>query len=134
MPPQMIPPDTLTGEFTYVYPDPEEALLARLKRAKNIAVVTVVSDSHFDELWVAKIKIQYGWGFQKGRFVDYVRTADTCSKPEILEEGTTYVAILNGGEITDTVELALAKPYIETLGEPRYIYSNSGLTINEPSR
>ena len=130
----IIPPEKVDGEFTYVYPTESDEIERVLSESSSVAVVTVLSDRVFEGMWVAEIQLHYGWGFQKGRFQDFVRTETTCGKPPLLESNKRYVAILYDGEVARVLDFEKAQEFLNELGPPRYRYSNAGLTVNENSK
>ena len=131
---EIIPPEKVDGEFTYIYPAESDEIERILNESSEIAVVTVLDDRVFEGMWVAKIQLHYGWGFQKGRFQDFVRTETSCGKPLLLKANNKYVAVLSQGEVTRIIEFEKAQEFLNELGSPRYSYSNAGLTINEHNK
>lgn len=130
VPPEVIPPNEVGGEFTYVYPTEADEIRRVIDSRTDLAVVRVISDEQIDNMWVARIQLLYGWGYQKSRYVDYVRVEDTCGKPELLDSRQRYFAVLDEGEVKSTYSFTVAESLLTKLGEPRYRYSNAGLTIN----
>ena len=129
--PIVIPPSDAYGEFVYV-PQPTEAELAStaIMEAADVAVVKVGLDWHQENYpyhALTQVELLHGWGFQRERVVKFYRYASSCGKPDVVEEGKWYIAIMENGVPTWLLPYEEYETILRSKGKPGYVYSNIGL-------
>jgi len=129
--PVVVPPETLNGKFTYIYPPTyHERITDTLRSAKNFAAVSLYIDQHRNSPPFnaqTEFRTLYGWGEPQGELHKYIRYETSCGKPKKLKVGKLYIALFTKREGPLLIESDLVENIIDSKGKPDYSYTSIGL-------
>ena len=130
--PEIIPPLSPEGEFKYIYPDRKADLKKEVRERKNLAVVKLLFDSvakneEGQVVAIAIVELLHGWGYQSGRYMQFLREETSCGKPEKVENTGWFVAFLRKNRVTRLIPYSEVKEEVASRGAPEYVYSAIGV-------
>jgi hypothetical protein len=122
-----LPPATADGKAAPAQPAPEQRLQEVLKNPKDLAVVTVVSDTQQETNAFAILKITHGWGEAKRQMLTYPREESVCGPLQKLPKDASYLVVLDYHKVVEIFDYALARKSLKALGAPDYKYNKKGV-------